>query len=248
MSSNSNNILIVGCGLLGSMIAPPISAFAVSLDVEIGVTLVDFDKVEKRNSPSNLGVPSTIGQMKVDVVAPVYEAAGIKVNKKPVRITEKNLWLAKGHALIVGALDNVESRQLLLKAAQKYDIPYIDLGLSAVSGIVSWSHGDFVTMPFASEVGKKYSVPKEKLPACDLVATRIFSATATECAAISIFIYMSGHDPAGIVYQAIGRQAEAGDTVNWYISMGDGRITSMAKYIAIKEASDDTGADAIDEG
>ena len=226
------------------MIAHPISAFAVSLGVEIGVTLVDFDKIEKRNSPSNLGVPSTIGQMKVDVVAPIYEAAGIPVTKKPVRITEKNLWIAKGHSMIVGALDNVESRQLLLKAAQEYDIPYIDLGLSAVSGIVSWSYGDIVTMPFASEVGQNYKVSEEKLPACDLVATRIFSATATECAAISIFIYLSGHDPAGIVYQEIERQAAGGDTVNWYISMGDGKITARAKYIAIKEASDGTGSDS----
>ena len=243
---NSNNVLIVGCGLLGSMLAPAISAFATSLDVDLGVTLVDFDVVEKRNSPSNLGVPGTIDQKKVDVVASVYESAGIKVKKQAVRITPKNLWLAKGHSLIVGALDNVESRQLLLQASQQYGVPYIDMGLSGISGNVAWSHGEVVTMPFTG-ISANYKVSEEKLPACDLVATRVFSAVVTECAAISIFAYISGHDPVGIVFQDVGRQAENGDMVNWYVTMGDGRISTLAKLVGSKEVPGDTDTAASPE-
>jgi len=241
-----NNILIVGSGLLGSMIARPIAAFAVSLDVEIGVTLVDYDVVEKRNSPSDLGVPATIGKKKSNIVAEVYKSAGIPVTLKSVRITEKNLWVAKGHSLIVGAVDNVETRQLLLKAAQQYGIPYIDLGLSAVSGNVTWSYKDSVTMPFASAVGLNYKPSAEKQPACELVATRIFSAILTECAAISIFIFISSHDPAGIVFQAKGRVAQSGDMVNWYASMGDGKIQTKSVFAISKEEAD--GGTSDDSG
>jgi len=242
MSSATKKIGIVGCGLLGSMFARSFSAFSVSLDVAAEITLVDYDVVEKRNSPSDLGVPGTIGEKKVDVVAKVYESAGITVKKKEARITEKNLWVLKGHDLIVGALDNVESRGLLLKAAQKYDTPYIDMGLSAVTGNVTWSYGELVTMPFAGEFAK-YKVSAEKQPACELVGTRIFSALVTECAAMSVFIFTSGHDPASIVYSAIGRQAQQGDLINWYVSMGDSAIRTIAKHVGAKEVSNDTGAD-----
>jgi len=243
---NGNNILIVGAGLLGSMIASPLCAFSTSLDVPFGVTLVDFDKVEKRNSPGNLGVPASIGKNKADILAPVYEAAGLNVKVQRVRITEKNLWIVKGHTLIVGALDNVPSRQLLLQASQEYGIPYIDLGLSQVGGVVSWSHGDVVTMPFTG-IAKDYKVSEEKEPACALVATRVFSALVTECAAISIFIYISGHDPVGIVYQDRGRVAENGDMVNWVVGIGDGRINTTARCITgtsgQKEVSDVPNSD-----
>ena len=228
-----HKILIVGCGLLGSMIARPIAAFATSLAVGISVTIVDYDKVENRNSPGDLEVPTKIGEYKTDVVAHVYEAAGIPVKIQRTRVTEKSLWLAKGHSIIIGALDNVPSRQLLLKASKMYKIPYIDLGLHNVGGQVSWSHGDITTMPFVG-ISKGYKPSEEKEPACALVATRVYSAIVTECAAISVFIYISGHDPSGFVYMNTGSAAENGDMVNWYVSTGDGKISATAKCITPK--------------
>jgi len=242
--SNSNTVAIVGCGLLGSMLSRPLSAYAVSLEVDTEIMLVDYDKVEKRNSPSDLGVPGTIGDLKVDVVAKVFESAGIVVNKQAVRVTKKNLWLFKKVDLIVGALDNVESRGLLLEASKMYNVPYIDLGLSLVGGNVTWSHGDVQTMPFSTNTG--YKPDQDKKPACELVATRIYSAIAVECAVMSIFILTSGHDPASVVYSAIGRQAQQGDLINWYISTGDSTVRTTAKYVgSVSEVDDDstTGAE-----
>lgn len=235
-----HKVLIVGCGLLGSMFAEPFAAFATSLAVGVQVTLVDYDKIEGRNSPSNLGVPANIGKFKTDVIREVYERAGIVVNTQRVRVTAKNLWLAQKHTLIVGALDNVPSRQLLLKASQEYGIPYIDLGLSQVGGQVSWSHGDLVTMPFVG-IAKDYKPSEEKQPACELVATRVFSALVTECAVASVFIYISGHDPGGVVFMDRGRSAENGDMVNWYVAIGDNKISAKARCITpgTKENDDD---------
>jgi len=242
--SSENKIAIVGCGLLGSMIARPICAFSASLDVDLMVMLIDFDKVEKRNSPSDLGVPRSIGKYKTEVVKEVYENAGILVNTQRSRVTEKSLWMLKGYSLIIGALDNVPSRLLLLEASKQYNTPYIDLGLSPVGGAVSWSHGEVTTMPFAMSVSKDYKPPEDKTPACELVGTRVFSAVVTECAATSIFIYISGHDPGGYVFESVGRAATNGDMVNWYVSLGGGRISAKPRCITQKkEESDDTSSD-----
>lgn len=236
---DGTKIVIVGCGLLGSMIARPICAFATSLDVDIEVTLIDFDKVEKRNSPSDLGVPGNIGKYKTEVVKAIYEAAGIVVNTQRARITDKSLWMLKGYSMIIGALDNVPSRLRLLEAAALYNTPYIDLGLSPVGGAVSWSYGNIVTMPFAMSVAKDYKPPEDKPPACALVATRIFSAVVTECAAISIFIYISGHDPGGYIFEDAGRIAENGDMLNWYVSLGGGQVNAKPRCITPKREVQD---------
>jgi len=211
------------------MLARALSAYIVSLAYETDVVLIDHDTVEKRNSPSDLGVPQEIGNAKVDVVARVYESAGIPVTKRPMRLTEKSVWMLKGSTVIVGALDNVETRLLLHNYAMENDIPYLDLGLSFTGGLVAWSSGEVSTMPFAN--AQNYKVDEEKKPACELIGTRVFSAAVCEGAAISLFVYLSAHDPIGIVTSLTGNMAKGGDMVNWIVLVDGYRINSIAQYV-----------------
>lgn len=227
-----SNITIVGCGLLGSMLAPPMASYIVSLGYETTVTLVDNDEIEKRNSPSNLGVPHNIGEKKVDVVSRVYDDAGVKVVKRYDRLTPGSAWMLKKATLIIGALDNVETRLLIAEYAMENDIPYLDLGLSFTGGLVTWTNGNVKTMPFLNN--KDYKVDEEKKPACELIGTRIYSAAVCECAAMSVFIYLSQHDPLSVVPALVKRMAQNGDMVNWNIVMDGNQVLTISQYVGNK--------------
>lgn len=230
----NKSITIVGCGLLGSMFANTLSAHAVSLGVYPDVTLIDFDLVEKRNSPANLMVPSTIGMPKVDVVERALASADIKVKKVLQRITEKNTWLLKGSDVIVGALDNISARLLLHQYAVENGIPYLDMGVSEISGVVSWTHSEcnVDTMQYLhTELGTE--MPNvEKKPACEVVATRLIAALVVECAAKSLFIYISGHDPFSVVFELTNKKAKNKDLVGWHIGVGKGSCTAVPLYLS----------------
>lgn len=227
------HVSIVGGGLLGSMFVPALAAHVNSLDVELYVSIVDYDQVEKRNSPGNLGVPTNIGRLKTEVLSDMLTAAEIRHREVKQRITEKNAHMALGKSnIVIGAVDNIETRQLIHKACIDLGIPYMDMGLSDLVGNVSWTIGDKVdTMQFVDN-GLDHVMPeKEKQPACTLVSTRIISAIVAECAAKSLFLFISGHDPFSLVNELIHRKGTNYDVVGWNIISASGQIISIPTFL-----------------
>lgn len=228
------NVSIVGCGMLGSMIAHPISAHANALDVVLKVKLIDGDKVEERNSPANLGVPKHVGAYKVDVVQGYINGlASVDTYLGFLHEThDQYINVLKGTDLIVGAVDNIKTRLLLHDASFRLGVPYIDMGINNYSGVVSWTNKTVDTMPFANpDIRFEMPQEEEKVPACTLVSTRLMSAIVTECATKSMFIYLSGHDPFNLVMELTNKKAKTGDMVGWNVFSGGGEIRARPMYL-----------------
>ena len=227
-------VAVVGCGMLGSMIAFPISAHANALDVELEIKLIDGDKVEERNSPANLGVPKNVGSYKVDVVQGYINGLA-KVNTYLGFLEEEDdqyMSVLNGADLIVGAVDNIRTRLLLHNASYRLGVPYMDMGINEYSGVVSWTYKQYDTMPFANpDIEFKMPSEEEKVPACTLVATRTMSALVTECATKSMFVYLSGHDPFNLVMELTGKKAKTHDIVGWNMFAGGGELRARPMYI-----------------
>lgn len=226
------HISIVGCGLLGSMFVPSLAAHVNSLDVEVFVSLIDYDEVEKRNAPASLGVPGNIGKLKTEVMSEALSTAGIEHREVKQRITEKNAEQVLGKSsLVIGAVDNIVARQVIHKACVDLGIPYIDMGVGDIVGTVSWTVGKIDTMPFIDN-GIEHKMPdKEKQPACTLVSTRVMAALVAECAAKSVFIYISGHDPFSIVNELTGKKGDNYDVVGWNFISAAGKINATSIFL-----------------
>ena len=224
------SIYIVGCGLTGSLFIPSLAAHLVSTSFEAKVTIVDYDKVEARNSPSNLGIPGNVDRQKVDVMSPFFDVANIQYATVNQKVTAKNLWAFTDADIIIGAVDNNETRALLREAADLYNIPYLDRGVSNVSGLVSWYFDGNGNMPIVDK-----TPDHNKQPACELVGNRAMAAMVTELAVKSLMIYLRGHDPSNIVSGMFGKQAEQGMMIGWMlIKAGE----YMAKPIMVGGTND----------
>ena len=133
--------------------------------------------------------------------------------------------------IIVGALDNIETRRLLLDASRDLGIPYIDMGISQNSGAVAWTNGTHSDMQYAVKLEGDEDKEEVKEPACALIASRLMSAAVTECAVKSIFIYLSGHDPAYVVQELLGRDAKNGDMTSWGMVYGGGSFIATPRFV-----------------
>lgn len=226
------HVSIVGGGLLGSMFVPALAAHVNSLDVDVFISIIDYDVIEKRNSPASLGVPGNIGKLKTEVLAEQLQVAAVKHREVKQRLTEKNVEQILGKSdVVIGAVDNIETRQLIHSACKDLSIPYMDMGLNDLSGIVSWTTEKIDTMPF-SDNDLEHAMPdEEKQPACTLVSTRVISAIVTECAAKSLFLFISGHDPFSLVNELTGKKGTNYDVVGWYIVSAGGTIQAIPTFL-----------------
>lgn len=214
---------IVGCGLLGSIFAPSVAAHAVSLTLTPSITLFDHDIVESRNSPSNLSVPTAVGRPKVDVVANILEGYGLPVKRMQQKLTPGGAWMLDGLDVVVGAVDNLATRKVIYDAARERGIPYLDMGLIDLLGLVTWTYGNVSNAQV--DDGPVRKMPKvEKEAPCTLVTTRLVASIVAECAAKSLFLFTGGHDPRHPAINVIGREPMAGDLLSWQVIVIGGTV------------------------
>ena len=214
------NLTVVGCGLTGSMLTDSLAAHMLSTEMWFDITLIDFDDVESRNSPGNHNVLMGLGEKKAVAMANKLTAYGLPAKAVTQRLTEKNAAvLLKNADLVIGAVDNIDARVRIWEIATGVQgIPYMDIGLHNFGFNVSWTYGGVDTMQYspAASIKKVQKMPdEEKLPACELISTRLNAAAAVECAARSAMIFSYGHDPAWIVQTLTGNKVEAKDMVGW---------------------------------
>lgn len=126
-------ICICGAGGLGSPAAIYLAAAGIGT-----LTIIDHDRVTLSNlNRQILHHETDIGRYKVDSAKGKlsYFNSHVIVNARQINITEENVvGLVSGHDVIIDALDNLETRYTLNKAALVLGIPFIHGAVSGFEG------------------------------------------------------------------------------------------------------------------
>jgi len=129
-------ITIVGVGALGSHVA-------VLLRNEAKLRLIDFDRVEQKNTLAQFHSRPNVGKLKVNALQGTMQLLwGIKPEAFPQRLAANNTdALLKGSDLIIDCLDNGEARRLVAGWAATNSTPCLHGALAAdgAFGRAIWS-------------------------------------------------------------------------------------------------------------
>jgi molybdopterin-synthase adenylyltransferase len=142
-------VVVVGAGALGSHVL----LFLRNLDVEFVV--IDHDRVERRNTRSQMHAHNTIRRTKVESVsrllAFLFER---EVAPRPVRLEATNAeTLLAGASLVIDCLDDPESRAIVQAHARQTATPLLHGALAAAGeryGRVVWDEAFEVERPPAT--------------------------------------------------------------------------------------------------
>lgn len=130
------NVTIVGVGALGSHLSLLLRNEAVRLKV------IDFDRVESKNTPSQFHPKTTNGKLKVDSLKQTLNFLfGTKIETNSNKLVAENVnALLKDSDLIVDCLDNLASRKLVQEYVRKNSIPCLHgaLAPNGEFGRVCW--------------------------------------------------------------------------------------------------------------
>lgn len=128
-------VFIAGAGGLGC----PISIYLANAGVGT-IRLVDHDKIELSNlNRQILHWPKDVGHLKVESATEKLKGMNPELNLEALRemITGDNvLELTSGFDVIVDAMDNIETRYLLNKAALRHGIPFFHGAIYGLEGRV----------------------------------------------------------------------------------------------------------------
>jgi molybdopterin/thiamine biosynthesis adenylyltransferase len=210
-------IHLVGCGALGGQLAVEIAKRAAATKKEVQLYLYDFDHVEDRNVFSQIFSPKHAGKLKAEIVGEMcVDYPGVTVTVRPWKITDSNIENMKLHSktLLIDAVDNIPTRQLLWTHGVAHEIPVLHAGMSYTgTGSVSWNCGEHDTFPLSPRnlspeqqlevMNKKGSTEDEvKLPPCDLNASRSMSLNTVHAALDAIWLFL-GQDIASVIPEGL---------------------------------------------
>jgi len=131
------NVVIVGVGALGSHLVQFLR------NTPMDLTVIDFDKVERKNVASQFHSNSSVGKSKVQGRAQKMKFLfGQKFQTNPHKLTSDNVeQLLGGADLVIDCLDNGESRRIVQKFTLAQDIACLHGALDAngTFGQVIWN-------------------------------------------------------------------------------------------------------------
>ena len=138
---SSKKVVVVGVGALGSHVVQ----FLRNLDADI--TVIDFDRVERKNVASQFHAKASVGKGKVAGLKQTMNFLfGKKINTVPHKLVDDNAYeLLHDADLVIDCLDNAKSRGVVQDLCMIQDVPCLHGALDAAGsfGRVIWSH-DFV--------------------------------------------------------------------------------------------------------
>lgn len=194
------NIAIVGCGFLGSLFAEEIAKRFYAFEERSTITLIDFDTVEERNAANQGFTRMDAGAQKVRAIADRLDEYHVPSVTYPLRLDKTNVGqLLDDVDLVVSAVDNLETRQLLWYYCRGTRKPLLHLGVSqGGTGSVDWTVEDFDSWPLSpiallGQKNYKEDIPKELRP-CELIAFRGLGLNTALAGAKALGIFM-GLDP-----------------------------------------------------
>lgn len=120
-------ICVCGAGAIGSNLINNLVRQGVTQ-----ITVVDMDRVEVKNTATQIYTMRDIGQMKTAALKSlVHQSTKQIINTIDKELKANNASkLLKGFDLVVDAFDNWESRKLVKKACTKLNIPCVHAGMS----------------------------------------------------------------------------------------------------------------------
>lgn len=122
-----NLIVIVGVGALGSHVAQ-------FLRGEGDLKVIDFDRVETKNTLAQFHAKSAIGRNKAEALKQTMQFLwGVKINAVPHRLAKENVsaLLDSTSSLIIDCLDNGPSRRLIQERARSSGVATLHGALAA---------------------------------------------------------------------------------------------------------------------
>lgn len=129
-------ITVVGVGALGSHLVP-------LLRNEAKFRVVDFDRVEQKNTLSQFHGRNTVGKGKVQAITQVMNFLwGVRIGGTPHKLVADNVdQLLGGSDIIVDCLDNGQARRLVQAYAKRTKTPCLHGALAADGGFgrVVWT-------------------------------------------------------------------------------------------------------------
>lgn len=176
-------ITIVGAGFLGGLFAEEWGKRLFAYERSGPVSVIDFDRVEDRNAANQVFTvkDGEQGVFKSEAVRDRLLKYNVEVpHLRPTKLDKSNIdTLLHGTTLIVSAVDNLPTRQLLWYYGKAKDVPVLHLGVSqGGTGNVDWTYGKTDTWSLSPIAllgqGRRLSFEKstETLPPCELVAFR----------------------------------------------------------------------------
>ena len=120
-------VVIIGVGALGSHVVQ----FLRGEDIQLFV--IDFDRVEQKNTLSQFHARNSVGKNKVQSLQQAMKFLwNTKVEGTPHKLTADNVeQVLSGADLLIDCLDNAEARTLVQTFARKHTVPCLHGALSA---------------------------------------------------------------------------------------------------------------------
>ena len=205
-------ITVVGCGFLGSLLIEELCKRAFAFEEKLAFTFIDDGCFESRNCANQNVSLHEAGQqlLKTEVMSRIAYAYDMPCLQMAARLTKATIGKESIGLpdLIIDAVDNIPTRQLLWTYGVMENIPVLHTGLSQEgTGAVEWTYGDGFDNFSLSPIALIHKLPDEieamgkgvqTLPPCELIAFRGCGLNLTIAAAKAIFIYF-GFDPEGEV-------------------------------------------------
>lgn len=238
-------VILFGCGALGSNLAVEISKRADSSGTDLTLVLVDYDKVELRNLAAQAFQPKHLDMYKVDAVADLVDSYQyVRVTKINNKLTEDNLTNfleinPNDFYIGIDCFDNLEARRLSWKFGLVNNIPIIHAGMSEKgSGVVSWSYKNYDSFPYSS---KNISPTKfkevleaseslESLPPCELNGFRPLVMNTVFATLEALFIFI-GRD----ISRTIGDDTRKPGLITNWVSNNKGYSLNKSLNYQIEE-------------
>lgn len=169
------NVVVVGVGALGSHLVPLLR------NLDATVKVVDFDRVETKNTMSQFHAKTSVGKSKVQALQATMQFLwGVKLQGIPHKLTTDNQeQLLGGSDLLVDCLDNGPSRRLVQDYAKRKGVPCLHGALAADGsfGRVVWTES--FTIDEAPGVGTPTCENGEHLAFISIVASYLAQVTSS---------------------------------------------------------------------
>ena len=130
-------ITVVGVGALGSHVA------LLLRNEKLGLKIIDFDKIEMKNTQSQFHSTMAVGKNKALALQQSFQGLfGVKVAAIPHRLTTDNTEaLLGGSTLVIDCTDRITSREVIIAACKKLNLPLLHGALAATGdfGQIIWT-------------------------------------------------------------------------------------------------------------
>lgn len=211
-------IAVVGCGFVGSVFTDEFLKRCFAGKLPIDFVFIDDDTVSQRNCANQNFDFMDMKKPKAEVLAARALRFDRTATSEVKRLTLENSdELLKDAELVIDAVDNLETRQLLYGHGIVHKVPVLHIGISPLAtGVVEWTypgHETFSLRP-AQTAGREIKDPESGVtPPCELARMRGVGLNIGFAAACAASIYC-GFDAEG---HLDGKEAQ-GTLTEWQAS------------------------------